>query len=134
MSPADPAFLNLVPAARSRAHRPTGPAERARTTRRWAAGVLAFATTALLSYVAVLMWAAWLLVSVFGGSEAAASFDLLSIGSDFAPALLVGWCTGLATSAVVAGGEALGARTAGTVAGLLGVAAGAGMLALADLL
>ena len=62
------------------------------------------------------------------------SIDVLSVAADVAPALLVGWCTGLATSAALARGEALGARAAGIAAGALGTTAGAAVLALTGLL
>ena len=63
------------------------------------------------------------------------SVDVLAIGADLAPALLVGWCTGLAGAAPsLARGEALGARAAGIAAGALGTAAGAALLALTGLL
>lgn len=118
--------------------RPAGSALTARvvTTQRWAVGVLAVSTLALIAYAALLVVASWLFA--FGWNTVTAgesvSVDVLAIGADLAPALLVGWCTGLAASAVLARGEALGARGAGIAAGALGTTAGAALLALTGLL
>ena len=108
----------------------------AATTQRWAVGVLVVSTLALLAYLALLVAASWLFAVGWNALTAGepVSVDVLAIGSDLAPALLVGWCTGLAASAVLARGEALGARTAGMVAGTLGTAAGAALLAVSGLL
>ena len=117
------------------------PAQHARpdaatTTQRWAIGVLAVSTVLLLAYLALLVAGGWLLASgwnaITGGSPA--TVDVLAILADVAPSLLVGWCTGLAASAVLAGGEALGARTAGLAAGAIGTSAGAAVLALTGIL
>ena len=106
------------------------------TTQRWAVGVLALSTLALVAYAALLVLANWLFA--FGWSTVttgeSVSVDVLAIGADLAPALLVGWCTGLAGAAVLARGETLGARGAGVAAGALGTAAGAALLALTGLL
>ena len=105
------------------------------TTQRWTVGVLALATVLLGAYLALLVTATWLLASAWGGlTDNTVSFDLLSVATDVAPVLLVGWCTGLAASAVLARGEALGARAAGITAGALGTVAGAAVLALTGLL
>ena len=70
-----------------------------------------------------------------GLTDNAVSFDVLSVATDVAPVLLVGWCTGLAASAALsARGEALGVRAAGITAGALGAVAGAAVLALTGLL
>jgi hypothetical protein len=121
--------------------RPAHPARHSRrdgaaTTQRWAVGVLAVSTVLLLGYAALLVVAGWLVASGWNvvTTGRSVSVDVLAIGSDLAPALLVGWCTGLAASAVLARGEALGARTAGMVAGTVGTAAGAALLALTGLL
>ena len=117
------------------------PAQHARlgtttTTQRWAIGVLAVSTVLLLAYLALLVAGAWLLVSGWNVITAGqpATVDVLAILADVAPSLLVGWCTGLAASAVLAGGEALGARTAGLAAGAVGTTAGAAVLALTGIL
>ena len=117
------------------------PAQHARlgattTTQRWAIGVLAVSTVLLLAYLALLVAVAWLFASGWGVVTAGqpATVDVLAILADVAPSLLVGWCTGLAASAVLAGGEALGARTAGLVAGAVGTTAGAAVLALTGIL
>ena len=106
------------------------------TTQRWAAGVLAASTVLLLAYAALLVAAAWLFASAWTVVTAreSVSVDALAIGADLAPALLVGWCTGLAAAAVLGRGEALGARTAGVAAGVLGTAAGGALLVLTGLL
>ncbi len=110
-------------------------ATRVATTQRWAIGVLAPSTVALLAYTAVL-------VAMSGTSaplgnapaDPAPNFgDVLVVARLAAPALLVGWCTGLATSAVLAGGATLGPRTAGLVAGAVGTTAGAALLTFAGL-
>ena len=117
------------------------PAQHARpgattTTQRWAIGVLAVSTVLLLAYLALLVAGAWLFASGWNVVTAGqpATVDVLAILADVAPSLLVGWCTGLAASAVLAGGEALGARTAGLAAGAVGTTAGAAVLALTGIL
>ncbi len=104
------------------------------TTQRWTVGVLALSTVLLGAYLALLVTATWFFASVWGGlTRTTVSFDLLPLVADVAPVLLVGWCTGLAASAALTRGEALGARAAGITAGALGTAAGAAVLALAGL-
>ena len=120
------------------------PAQHARpgattTTQRWAVGVLAVSTVLLLAYLALLVAGGWILASgwnvITGGQPATVDvLAILAILADVAPSLLVGWCTGLAASAVLAGGEALGARTAGLAAGAVGTTAGAAVLALTGIL
>jgi len=111
-------------------------ADTAGTTRRWAVAVLSVSTLALVAYAALLVVA--FRMFAFGWNTVTTgepvSVDVLAIGSDLAPALLVGWCTGLAGAAVLARAEALGARGAGIAAGLLGTATGAALLGLTDLL
>lgn len=108
--------------------------DRVETTQRWAIGVLAVATVLLGVYLALLVTATWLFASVWGGlTRDPVSVDLLSVVADVAPGLLVGWCTGLATSAVLGRGDALGARAAGIAAGALGATLGAAVLALTGL-
>ena len=93
----------------------------AHDAQRWAVGVLAVATVLLLAYLALLVAVA-LALRLGGGTpspgrSAGRPSTSSAILADVAPSLLVGWCTGLAASAVLAGGEALGARTAGLAAG-----------------
>ncbi len=106
------------------------------TARWWAVGVLSLGTLAL---------AAWLVVLVAAGAMAAFTIGILRpqtpVDLDVAglvlaslPGLLVGWCVGLATTAVVSRGEALGPRTGGTVGALVGLVAGALVLRLSGLL
>lgn len=136
MSSADPAFTHLRPTSPVGAHRRRGDVDRVRTTQRWAVSVLVLATVALLAWVAVLVAASWLAVAALTAvtSGGPVTIDLRSVAASVAPVLLVGWCTGLACAAALAGGEALGARTAGLVAGLAGSVAGAAVMALTDLL
>ena len=98
--------------------------------------MLVFSTLALLGYVALLVVANWLFAVGWNAvtTGESVSVDVLAIGADLAPALLVGWCTGLAAAAVLCRGEALGPRTAGLAAGALGTAVGAALLALTGLL
>ncbi len=109
---------------------------RVRRAQGWAVGVLAVATTALLGYVVALA-AFTALVGIaldavrHGGSP---SVDLSLVVADVLPGLLVGWCIGLATTTVLARGEALSPRAAGLVSGVVGAAAGAAVLALTGLL
>jgi hypothetical protein len=117
------------------------PAQHARpdaatTTQRWAIGVLAVSTVLLLADLALLVVGAWLLASGWNvvTTGQPATVDVLAILADVAPSLLVGWCTGLAASAVLTGGEALGTRTAGLAAGAVGTTAGAAVLALTGIL
>ena len=60
--------------------------------------------------------------------------NYFALHTQWLPALLVGWCTGMATSVVLARGDALGARMAGVTAGGVGVLAGALVLRLTGLL
>jgi len=119
-------------------HRPSRHARddgAASTTRRWAVGVLAVATVVLAAYVAALVVGVWLVA--FAWSAMTSQDAVLDVGGlvrDVAPALLVGWCTGLALSAWLTGEEALGPRASGIVAGVLGSSAGAAVLALTGLL
>ena len=108
---------------------------RVRTTQRWAVGVLALSTLVLLAYVASLLAAAWLAVSVVAAvtGRPAPPVDLPAVVAAVAPGMLVGWCTGLATSAALARGEALGARASGVASGVVGTLAGAAVLALGGL-
>jgi hypothetical protein len=126
------AATGATTAAAAPAHRPARHArtDSALTTRRWAVGVLAVATTALAGLVALLVATSWFLAEAWTGSAKNPVADLLAITRDVAPALLVGWCTGLAASAVLSRGEGLGPRLAGVAAGALGTASGAAVLAL----
>ena len=136
MSSADHAVLGVRRPRQTGAQRRAGGADRVRTTQRWTVASLVLATVVLLAYVAVLVTTAWLFVSAWDAVTAreTVSMDLLGVAQDLAPVLLVGWCTGFATSAALARGEALGPRTAGLVAGSTGAAAGAVVLALTNLL
>ena len=134
MATADPAPASLARTAG--AHRRVSSRDRVGTTRRWAVGVLALATVALAGYLVLLVVATALVATFVSGV-----FDLGPVGVDarslvpsVATVLLVGWCTGLATSAAIAGGEVLGPRTAGLVAGGTGTVAGLAALALTGLL
>ena len=135
MSSADPVLSHLRSTRSVGAHRRRD-ADRVRTTQRWAVSVLALATVALLVWAAVLVAASWLAVTAVAAVTSAGpvSFDLRSVTAGVAPVLLVGWCTGLACAAVLAGGEALGARAAGVVAGAVGSTAGVAVMALTGLL
>ncbi|HET6968463.1 MAG TPA: hypothetical protein VFI44_09310 [Ornithinibacter sp.] len=136
MSSAHPALAHLRPTGPAGAHRAGGDVDRLRTTQRWAVSVLAVATAALLAWLAVLVAASWLAVAALTAvtSGGPVTVDLLAVVGDAAPVLLVGWCTGLATTATLARGEALGARTAGLVSGAVGSVAGGAVLALNGLL
>lgn len=102
----------------------------------WAAGVLWTASLALGGYLFLLAAAAsvagWMVEVVRPG--AVGPLDTSALVLDALPALLVGWCTGMAASVVLARGEALGARMAGVTAGGVGVLAGALVLRLTGLL
>ncbi|HYN67224.1 MAG TPA: hypothetical protein VES93_10075 [Ornithinibacter sp.] len=109
--------------------------DRVVTTQRWTIGVLALATLLLTGYLLLLVSTTWLLAATWSGlTRDAVSLDLVSIARDVLPVLLVGWCTGLAASAALGRGEALGARTAGILAGVVGAVAAAVVLSLTDLL
>ena len=136
MSSADPAVTRMRPPGPVGAHRRRGDTDRVRTTQRWAGYVLALATIVLVAYLAVLVVASWLVVAAFTAvtSGGPMTVDLPAVVAAGAPVLLVGWCSGLACAAALAGGDALGARTAGIVAGLVGSTAGAAVMALTGLL
>jgi len=103
---------------------------------RWATGVLAAATTALLLYLAALVLMGWFTVAVLAvlRPSTSPSLDVAGLVADTAPALLVGWCVGRAAAAVLEPGESMPPAAAGVVAGLLGTGAGAVVLALTGLL
>ena len=68
---------------------------------RWATGVLAVATAALLLYVVALVVMGWLAVAAFAvlRPSSSLSVDVPGMFADAAPALLVGWCVGRAAAA-----------------------------------
>ena len=121
---------------------PAGPrhlateASRVRRAQAWAVGVLSVATLALLAYVVALVAVA----SVVGAALDAVrhrhslEVDLSLVAADVLPGLLVGWCIGLATTAVLARGEALGPPAAGLASGMVGASAGAAVLTLTGIL
>ena len=102
----------------------------------WAVGVLAVATTALLGYVVALAAVASLVGIALDAvrHRGSPSVDLSLVAADVLPALLVGWCIGLATTTVLARGETLSPRAAGLVSGVVGATAGAAVLALNGIL
>ena len=103
---------------------------------RWATGVLAVATAALLLYVVALVVMGWLAMAAFAvlRPSSSLSVDVPGMFADAAPALLVGWCVGRAAAAVLEPGESVPPAVAGVAAGLLGAGAGAVVLALTGLL
>lgn len=127
---------DLGPSPTVGAHRRAAHPDRVRTTRRWTVGVLAAATSALAAYLVLVVAAVWVVVSTVDAVAARDTppLDLVAVLADVAPGLLVGWCTGLAASAALAGGEALGARVAGVAAGAVGMTAGAAVLAVTGIL
>ena len=131
-----PLDTGLRAGRRSGAHRQGDLLLRVRTTRRWTVGVLALASVALLAYATLLIIAVSLLVSLWNGwaGPEAVSIDAFALARSLAPVLLVGWCTGLASSAALAGREVLGPRIAGVAAGAVGAGAGALVMAATDLL
>lgn len=117
---------SALPAPAGPRHAP-GLEQRFVRARRWAVGVLVAGTLAAAAYLAAVLAAAWLIASAYGAVTASRSprLDVVAAAADFAPGLLVGWCTGLAAVAVLARGETLGHRAAGVTAGGVGVLAGA---------
>lgn len=107
-----------------------------RTARRWAVGVLAVATVGLAAYLALLSVGVWMVAFALGAvtGRPTAGVDVLAVVADALPALLAGWCIGLATVAALGRARSLGPRTSGLAAGALGTAAGAAVLGLAGLL
>ncbi|KRE60170.1 hypothetical protein [Nostocoides sp. Soil756] len=107
-----------------------------RRARRWAVGVLLVGTLALAAYLALVMLAVALVVALFGSvlDLGSGRLDAGGLALDAAPGLLVGWCVGLAAVAALTGRTALGPRATGLLAGLVGTAAGAGVLSLAGVL
>lgn len=102
----------------------------------WAAGVLGLATLVLLAYLVALV----ALASVVGFALDAVrgtdtlSVDLSLVAVDVLPGLLVGWCVGLATTTLLARGEAMGPRAAGLLSGTIGAVAGATVLTVTGIL
>ncbi len=91
------------------------------TSQRWASGVLALATLVLLGYLALVAAAAGLAAWALGVRPDAGSLDLSGLVVDSLPALLVGWCTALAATTVLARGESMGARLAGVTSAAVGI-------------
>jgi len=105
------------------------------TTQRWTVGTLTVATALLGAHLVLLVTATGLLAALWSGFlRNPVSLDLASVAAAVAPVLLVGWCTGLAASAVLGRMETLGARTAGILAGGVGGAVGTAVLTLTGLL
>lgn len=106
-------------------------ADRARTARRWAVGVLAVATLVLVAYLALVLVAVWLVGAAIDvlSSQDVGSLDVAALFVAAVPGLLVGWCVGLGATWVLARGEASGARAAGLTSGALGVLVGTAVLA-----
>lgn len=106
------------------------------TARRWAVGVLGLASAALAGWLALLVVAAsmvgWALEVVRPGSVPG-GLNPTGLLADALPGLLVGWCSGLAATATLARGDALGPRTHGVLGAGLGVLAGALVLRLTGL-
>lgn len=96
---------------------------RVTTARRWAAGGLAVATITLLAV------AAWFL-EAFGATADLGAHGVLSLASMVLPGLLVGWCTGFATLALLVRDDLFHPRLVGLVAALVGTVLGAAVLAL----
>ena len=112
-------------------------ARRWATARRWAVGVLALASVALAGYLALLLLAASVVAWAFdvvrpGGVEG--GVDLAGLAADTLPGLFLGWCSGLAATASLARGHALGARVNGVTGAVLGILAGALVLRLTGVL
>ncbi len=103
---------------------------RYRRARRWTVGVLVAATLALAVWVALLLLGAWLVGSAYDllTGKSSGGVDLAVVAADVLPGLLVGWCAGLASLAVIVRGEALGPRACGLASGALGTAVGAALL------
>jgi hypothetical protein len=103
---------------------------------RWATAVLALATVALLLYLGALVVVGWLAVAALAvlRPSSAPVVDVSGMLVDAAPALLVGWCVGRASAAVLEPGTSMPPAAAGVVAGLLGAGAGAVVLSLTGLL
>ncbi|WP_404385438.1 hypothetical protein LL946_05135 [Knoellia locipacati] len=129
MTGADHPSLSLPP-EQAGLPQPTG-ADRVRTARRWAVGVLAVATLLLVAYLALVLVAVWLVGAAIDvlSSQDVGSLDVAGLFVTAVPGLLVGWCVGLGATWVLARGEALGARAAGLTSGAVGVLGGAAVLA-----
>ena len=127
----------MVTRASARARREGSPVLGARgSVTRWATWVLAAATGALLLYLGALVVMGWLvsaaLAVLFPSSSPAV--DVAGMVAAAAPALLVGWCVGRASAAVLEPGTSVPPAAAGIVAGLIGAGAGAFVLTLTGLL
>ncbi|MFQ6171357.1 hypothetical protein ACK8HX_07095 [Oryzobacter sp. R7] len=112
-------------------------ARRWATARRWAVGVLTLASVALAGWLALVLVAASLVVravEVVRPGSPPGGVDGVGIAADVLPGVFLGWCTGLAATATLARGDALGARANGVTGALLGVVAGALVLRLTGVL
>jgi hypothetical protein len=96
---------------------------RVATAQRWAAGGLAVATASLLA-------AAGWFVEASGAIGGLGVRSALSLAAMVAPGVLVGWCTGFATLALLVRDELFHPRLVGLVAALVGCVLGAALLSL----
>ena len=127
----------MVTRASARATREGSPLLGARgSATRWATWVLAAATAALLLYLGALVVMGRLAVAALAVllPSSSPALDVAGLVADAAPALLVGWCVGRASAAVLEPGASMPPAAAGIVAGLLGAGAGGFVLALTGLL
>lgn len=122
--PADRPAARRVPTALDAPRHVAALDLRVATAQRWAAVALGVATVALLGAVA------WFLEArgATGGLDVRGA---LSIASMVLPGVLVGWCTGFATLALLARDELFHPRLVGLVAALVGCVLGAALLPLA---
>lgn len=102
----------------------------------WVVGTLSLATLALAGWLTLLalMGAMASAAMEVLRAESPAVLDLTSLVTGSLPALLVGWCLGLAATAVLSRGETLGPRLTGITGALVGTVAGALVLRLTGLL
>lgn len=118
---------------------PGAPADSApwhRTARRWTVGVLGVGTLALAAYVVVLLLALRLFVGAIAvvTGRPTGGLDMVGVAVDLLPGTLAGWGVGLAALAALRRVEGIGPRSAGLLAGGLGVATGAALLTYSGIL
>lgn len=94
------------------------------TARRWMVGALAVATLALL---AVVLW----FLEGFGVLDDLTPSGVLDLAGMVLPGVLVGWCTGFAALALLAGDDLVRPRAVGLLAAFVGCVLGAALLPLA---
>lgn len=98
----------------------------------WARGTLTVATAAVLLLIVtrVAFGRSLLGILTTSGPDQGFASEVAGFAGDVLPGLLVAWCLGFAVAATAVRATWLGARVAGILAGVLGIAAGTALVVL----